>query len=115
MKEIKKALKSTKNEGIHEWELNTPKEIRAGSVNDVCKAYKTGYTNLKLGNMKHFRLGFKKKKNNKCLVLPRNIIKNREGKLSIAPSFLNENLSISMGKKTIKYIETLSLTMTAGW
>ena len=103
LKEIKKVLKSSKNEGIQEWELNTPKEIRAGSVNDVCKAYKTGFTNLRLGNIKHFRLGFRKKReNNKCLVLPSNFIKNREGKLSIAPTFLKENTCISMGKKTIK-------------
>ena len=103
LKEIKKVLKSSKNEGIQEWELNTPKEIRAGSVNDVCKAYKTGFTNLRLGNIKHFRLGFRKKReNNKCLVLPSNYIKNREGKLSIAPTFLKENACISMGKKTIK-------------
>ena len=62
LKEIKKVLKSSKNEGIQEWELNTPKEIRAGSVNDVCKAYKTGFTNLRLGNIKHFRLGFRDRK-----------------------------------------------------
>ena len=30
------------------------KHVRAGSVNDVCKAYKTGFTNLKLGNIKGF-------------------------------------------------------------
>ena len=103
LKEIKKILKSSKNEGVNEWELKTPKEIRAGSVNDVCKAYKTGFSNLKLGNIKHFHLGFRKKREtNKCLLLPRNYVKNKEGKLSIAPTFLGEDSNISMGKKTIK-------------
>jgi len=100
---LKKTLNSSKNEGIHEWELKTPKEIRAGSVNDVCKAYKTGFSNIKLGNIKHFRLGFRKKsESRKCLVLPKNIVKNNEGRLCIAPTYLGDASEISMGKKTIK-------------
>jgi Helix-turn-helix domain len=39
LKLIRKSLKSTKNIEIRDWETNTPKEIRAGAVNDVCKAY----------------------------------------------------------------------------
>lgn len=103
LKKLKKILKSSKNEGINNWELDTPKEIRAGAVNDVCKAYKTGFSNLKLGNIKHFHLGFRKKREtNKCLLLPRNFVKNKEGKLCIAPTFLKGESEISMGKKTIK-------------
>jgi putative transposase len=103
LKEIKKELKSIKNVGIHEWELKTPKEVRAGSVNDVCKAYKTGFTNLKLGNIKYFKLGFRKKQeNNKSFLLPKNFIKNNDGKLKFAPTFFKEDSNISMGKKTIK-------------
>jgi NCAIR mutase (PurE)-related protein len=36
-----KEMSSSNNEGIFEWELETPKEVRAGAVNDVCKAIKT--------------------------------------------------------------------------
>jgi transposase len=35
-------------------------------------------------------------------LLPKNYIKNLDGKLNIAPTFLKENSSVSMGKKTIK-------------
>ena len=100
---VKKSLKSTKNEELREWETGTPKEIRAGAVNDVCKAYKTGFANLKLGHIKHFRLGFRRKQEtNKCLLLPNTFIKNNDGILSIAPTFLKDVSKISMGKKTIK-------------
>lgn len=47
-----KEMSSSNNEGIFEWELETPKEVRAGAVNDVCKAIKTGMSNLKAGNIK---------------------------------------------------------------
>ena len=59
----KKTMKTSKNEGVREWETNTPKHIRGGAVDDVCKAYKTAIANLKLGHIKHFHLGFRKKKN----------------------------------------------------
>ena len=99
----KKNMKSSKNNNIREWETNTPKEIRAGAVNDVYKAYKTAKTNLKLGHIKKFKLGFRKKKDeNKCLLLPHSFIKNNDGKLVIAPALLKDDSKISMGKKTIK-------------
>jgi transposase len=108
LKLIRKTLKSSKNEEIREWEIDTPKEIRAGAVNDVCKAFKTGQTNLKLGHIKHFSLGFRRKQEtNKCLLLPRSFIKNDNGVLSIAPTLLKNESEISMGKKTIKKYKDL--------
>jgi hypothetical protein len=58
---IIKDLKTEKNEEVNQWELNTPKAVRDTAVSDVCKAYKTGFSNLKAGNIKHFKLQFKKK------------------------------------------------------
>ena len=98
-----KEMSSSKNEGIFEWELETPKEIRAGAVNDVCKAIKTGLSNLKAGNIKHFRLGYRKKiDNHKSILLPKNFVKNKKGEIHIAPKFFKEACKFKMGKKTIK-------------
>ena len=106
----KRTMKSSKNDNIREWETNTPKEIRAGAVNDVCKAYKTANTNLKQGYIKKFTLGFRKKRDeNKCLLLPHTYIKNNNGILSIAPSLLKDESKISMGKKTIKKHKKLEI------
>ena len=100
LKTIKKDLKSSKNDEIQEWETSTPKDIRAGAVNDVCKAHKTGFPNLALGNIKHFLLEFRRKEeSNKCLLLPHCLIKNNDGILSIAPTYLQNDSKISMGKK----------------
>lgn len=103
LKFIRKSLKSSKNEEICEWETNTPKEIRADAVNDVCKAYKTAKTNLKLGHIKKFTLGFRKKKDErKCLLLPLSFIKNNDVKLSIIPSLLKNESKFTLEKKKMK-------------
>lgn len=98
-----KLMDAKKNEGIHEWELNTPKEVRAGSVNDVCKAIKSGKANLKAGNIKNFRLSFRKKSENyKCAVIPKHFLKNKNGIIQLAPEFFKEHCKFKMGKKTMK-------------
>lgn len=46
------------------WQTNTPKDIRAGAVNDLVKAYKTSYALLKKGLVRKFTIGYRCKKNN---------------------------------------------------
>ena len=113
LKEIKKQLKSSKNAGVFEWETKTPKEIRAEAVKDVCKAYKTLFTNLKKGTIKRFKVGFRlKKEKQQCMSIPKNYIKNKAGNIIIAPSYFDteKDAMISMGKKTIKKYQHLEIT-----
>ena len=51
-----KKIKGEKNIQINEWELNTPKEVRACAVKEVCTSYTTGFSELKKGNIKHFNI-----------------------------------------------------------
>jgi IS605 OrfB family transposase len=98
-----KVLPVEKNMGIREWELRTPKEVRAGAVDDVCKAIKTGYANIKNGNIKHFRLKFRKRTEpNKCILVPKSFVKNNNGSIQIAPQFFKENCIFKMGNRTKK-------------
>lgn len=100
---IVKDLKTEKNANINEWELNTPKAVRDAAVSDVCKAYKTGFSNLKAGNIRHFQLQFKKKTNpNKCVCVPKSLVKNVGGVIKLSSSFFKDNCNFKMGKKTIK-------------
>ena len=99
----KKSMKTNKNNEVRDWELNTPVYIRAGAVKDVCTAHKSAVSNIIAKNIKHFHLGFRKKKEpNKCLLLSSKLITNKNGILSIAPTYLKNDSKISMGKKTIK-------------
>ena len=100
---IIKHLKTEKNEEVNQWELNTPKAVRDTAVSDVCKAYKSGFSNLKAGNINHFKLQFKKKTNpNKCVCVPKSLVKNVEGVIKMSSSFFKEDCDFKMGRKTIK-------------
>lgn len=102
-----KELKSSKNSIINEWEYNTPKEIRAGAVNDVCKAYKTAFTNLRNGNIKSFNISYRKHYNKtKSALVPKNFLQinkiNDNTYIKIAPTFFKSDCNIKIGKKTKK-------------
>jgi len=49
-----------KNPDINEWCLGTPKDIRSGAVHDYVAARKAAMTNLKKGNIRHFKMGYRK-------------------------------------------------------
>ena len=98
-----KKIKFENNSFVHKWELKTPKAIRDGAVRDVCKANDTGWSNLKAGNIKHFKLGFRKiQKCKKSFVLPHSLIKLINGEFIMAPNFLKEHCKIRIGKRTRK-------------
>lgn len=81
---------------IKDWELNTPKDIRAGAVKAVVDAYKTAFTNLRNGNMDHFTIDFKSKKKNKdTIVIPKYAIK-MYGDMcfDIYPSIIKESFNV---------------------
>lgn len=59
---LRNKLVTAKNNNLNMWDLETPKEIRANSVKDVCKAYKSAISNLKAGNIKFFKLNYKTRK-----------------------------------------------------
>lgn len=48
---------------VEPWELNTPKTIRQQAVFDLCKAYKTCFSQLRSGIITKFNVNFKSKKN----------------------------------------------------
>ena len=98
-----KTVKADKNIEVKLWETNTPKEIRANAVKDVCKAYKTAFANLKNHNINFFDLKYRKKTNpDKCIVIPKNYIKINEHNIILAPTFLNDNKNFSLSKATLK-------------
>ena len=106
---LKKDIVATKNININDWELRTPKEIRAGSVHDVCKAYNTAFANLKAGNIFGFSMGFRKHNDDKSIVIQQNLINIKNGIISIAPTFTDNQCCFLMGKKTIRKHRHISI------
>jgi transposase len=100
---IKKQIKELpiQKNPIQEWELNTPKEIRASVIDELVIAHKSAFTNLKNGNIKYFNIDYRKKDlNRRCCSLPKNFVKNINGRIRIAPTFFNGNCFFDMGRKT---------------
>jgi putative transposase len=103
-------LEKSKNDTINEWELNTPKAIRAEAVIDVCKAMKTGYANLKAGNIRHFRLGYRKKTAKyKSISVPKSLLANINGNLQLCPNLLKENSIIRIHNRSKKKHKNFSI------
>ena len=75
-----------------DWELETPKDIRAGAIRDLCKAYKTCFSNLKQGNITKFGVNFRSKRNPASIEIPKSAIKVKGNKISIFPRFFNSGI-----------------------
>lgn len=107
---VKKTLTKSKNPNIQEWELETPKDVRAGAVEDVCKGVKSAISNLKAGNIEFFHLKYKKKNaRRQCIVIPSSAMKNTNGVIQIYKTFLKDQSEFKMGKRTIKNDEYKNL------
>jgi putative transposase len=90
-KELRSRLKSepfSTNPNIQEWELNTPKEIRASAVKRCCDAFKTAMANIRMGNINTFDLKYKKKENRSSMELAKECIKLKDNKIVLLPRFL---------------------------
>lgn len=91
------------NKLINDWELKTPKDIRAGSVKSVVDAVKTNFTNLKRGNIKKFEMKYRKRKHDRSIVIPKSAIQfKRNGRnqniLKVYSTYLNSEIRVSNDK-----------------
>ena len=92
--EIRK-LKLIKNPLIYDFELNTSNEIRSNAIKSVCDAYKSGFSNLKAGNIKYFNMNFKKKsEQKKCIELATTDINFCKTGFKISPTKFPKNEKI---------------------
>ena len=57
------------NPEIKEWEIKTPKVIREGGLNDLCKGLKECLKRIEEGTLDHFDLRFKSKKEKKASIV----------------------------------------------
>ena len=105
-KECRKDLKNSpfiKNPNIQDFELKVSKEIRSNSVKSVCDAHKSGFSNLKNGNIKFFNMKFKKKSEvRKCVELSPTDIKFSNNKLQLCPNRFKEHKFLEISKKNQK-------------
>jgi len=92
---------SKNNDKVASWELNTPKDIRAGGIRDLNKAYISAISNLKRNNIKSFKLGFRKKKMPFSIEIPKSAIKVDGYSVSLYKTFLKDKIKTGKDKSII--------------
>jgi len=105
-----KNFTAEKNCVVKDFELKTPKDIRANAVKRCCDAYTSGFANLRNGNIKFFRLEYKKKTRQKQSIelTPKNI-KVENGVLKILPTYFKNNCILKVSKNNKKKIQNLKI------
>jgi transposase len=93
-----KYVTAKNNPNINEWELDTPKDIRAGAINDMVKAFKTAMSNLKNNNIQHFNLQYRKKKKESSIVIPSSALKKKDNDIFIYKTYTKEKIKVSKDK-----------------
>jgi putative transposase len=95
--DLRNKLVIAKNNNLTKWELETPKDIRAGAVADVVNAYKTAFTNLKHKNIFNFNIKYKSKKSKSdVLIIPKSAIKTYGDEFVIYPRFIKESFKCNL-------------------
>lgn len=121
-RDIVKNIKSDKNPNVNEWETNTPKSVRECAVKEAIAAFTSALAQKKLGIIKHFSLGYRKKtKVKKCITVPPCLIGfNKIEKtdkidyttIKIAPDFFNEDQLLKININTAKRIDKKYTNLT---
>lgn len=106
-RDLMKNFQYEKNPLIQNFETSTPKEIRASAVKRCCDAHKTGFSNLKNGNIRFFNMKFKKKTDkDQSIEIPPSGMSIKDCKIKIYPTFFADECYLSVhNKKQLKDIQ----------
>lgn len=76
--ELRNKFVTAKGNELTDWELNVPKDVRAGGIRDLTKAYKTMFSNIRQGNIKRATINFRNKRDTQSIEIPKTAIKTDE-------------------------------------
>ena len=62
------------NDSIQPFEVNVPKDIRAGAIRDLVKNYNTAFSLLKKKQVSHFKMSYSRKKDTPSIEIPKTAI-----------------------------------------
>jgi IS605 OrfB family transposase len=109
-REFMKGFEHSRNSSVKPFEVETPKDIRACAVKKCCDAVKSGISNLKNGNIRHFNLHFKKKKDfRQSIELTPKLISIEDKRFKIAPKLFKDNCYLKIHNKSANKIANLKI------
>jgi putative transposase len=81
------------------WMLDVPKEVRANTISDYCKAINENKKKVKNGKLKSFLMKYKSKKDSKqSIKIPHASVSIIDNKITIYPNILKNNASIKCNR-----------------
>ena len=97
-----------KNPEVKEWEIETPKDIRANALKDLAIAYKVNFDKLKKRQIQYFNIKFRSKRKEAGMKIPNTALKLNEKKTRLTVYSKYNMGSIKISKdKCLKEIESI--------
>jgi IS605 OrfB family transposase len=110
LRDLMKTFEYIKNPLIKDFELKTPKDIRANSIRSLCDAFTSAISNFKKGNIKSFNMKFKKKnKSYDMIELSPSSISMKDGEIKILPNTFSDNCILKISNKNKKKYKDLTI------
>lgn len=102
---------SLNNPIVNKWETETPKDIRAGGIQDLIGAFKTCSSNFRKGNVSSYRIRHRSKKKEASIVIPKTAVKIQNRKIVIYPRYISTGIRASKDKSLEQPESTCRLKM----
>jgi putative transposase len=93
-----KYVTAKNNPLVEDWQLKTPKDIRAGAIRDLVKNYTSAFALLKNRRIKGFKMNFASKKDVQSIEIPKSAIKIKNG-IFIYNSYMPEKIKVGKREK----------------
>ena len=84
---------------VEEWQLETPKDIRAGAVRDLVKNYTSAFSLLKKRQIQRFNMRFISKKETQSIEISKTAIKLSDKSIFIYKSYIPDKIKIGKREK----------------
>lgn len=97
-----KYVTSKDNPNIEKWQLDTPKDIRAGAIRDLIKNYKTAFSQLKSKNISNFKMNYCSKKNSPSIEIPKSALKMKNEGIYMYSTYMKKKIKIGKRQSKIK-------------
>lgn len=82
------------NPNVEEWMLNTPKDIRAGALNDLVSSFKGNVSRLKNGTINFFNLKHRTKKSvSQVITIPKTAIEFKKNNIKIYKTYIKDTIT----------------------
>ena len=96
-----KYVTAKNNPSIERWQLDTPKDIRAGALRDMVKNHKTAFSQLRSKNISHFKMNYCSKKDAPSIEIPKTALK-FDGGFFMYNSYMKTKINVGKRQKKIK-------------